>query len=227
MIQRDQAYDAFTKYLLDRKLMPGQFVSQRELSELTGLPLGAIREMIPRLEAEGLLKAFAQRGLQIVHIDLRMVREAFQLREIIETAAIQAFARNGSVAALEEQRRAHDVLLRALEQNSPELLSEAQAVDWAFHDFFVNAMDNELVQNVHRVNSIRIRMIMQDRIGLSPDRVPYVLDQHHRIIDALEARDAAAATQAMLAHLASSKQRALNWAGGVSVVESSAPTAAE
>jgi len=31
----------------------------------------------------------------------------------------------------------------------------------------------------------------------------------------------------MLAHLASSKQRALNWAGGVSVVESPAPTAAE
>ncbi|MDR3495934.1 MAG: GntR family transcriptional regulator [Ancalomicrobiaceae bacterium] len=219
MIQRDQAYDAFTRYLLERKLMPGQFVSQRELAEMTALPLGAIREMIPRLEAEGLLKAFAQRGLQIVHIDLRMVREAFQLREIIETAAIQAFVRNGSAAALEAQRRAHEVLLRAVEQSSPELLSEAQAVDWSFHDFLVDAMDNDLVKNVHRVNSIRIRMILQDRIGLSPDRIPYVFDQHHRIINALEARDAAAATQAMLAHLASSRQRALNWAGGVSVVD--------
>ncbi|MDR3473408.1 MAG: GntR family transcriptional regulator [Devosia sp.] len=219
MIQRDQAYDAFTKYLLDRKLMPGQFVSQRELAEMTAMPLGAIREMIPRLEAEGLLKAFAQRGLQIVHIDLRMVREAFQLREIIETAAIQEFVRGGSSTALEAQRRAHDVLLKATEQSSPEVLSEAQAVDWAFHDFLVNAMDNELVKNIHRVNSIRIRMILQDRIGLSPDRIPYVLDQHHRIIDALEARDATAAVQAMLTHLASSRQRALNWAGGVSVVD--------
>ena len=53
---RERAYNAFTAHLLDRRLVPGQFVTQRELAELTGMPLGAIREMIPRLEAEGLLR---------------------------------------------------------------------------------------------------------------------------------------------------------------------------
>lgn len=77
---REKAYESFTRHLLARDVRPGQFVSQRRLVELTGLTLGAIRELIPRLEAEGLIKTVPQRGLQIAHIDLNLIREAFQLR---------------------------------------------------------------------------------------------------------------------------------------------------
>ena len=45
---RDKAYDSFTERLLSREIKPGQFVSQRELVEITNMPLGAIRELIPR-----------------------------------------------------------------------------------------------------------------------------------------------------------------------------------
>jgi DNA-binding GntR family transcriptional regulator len=46
MTLRDQAYQRFTRGLLAREIRPGQFVTQRELSELTGMSLGAIREMM-------------------------------------------------------------------------------------------------------------------------------------------------------------------------------------
>ena len=52
--------------------------------------------MIPRLEADGLIKAVSQRGLQIMRIDLPMVHDAFGLREMIEAAAIVAFVRRAS-----------------------------------------------------------------------------------------------------------------------------------
>ncbi len=81
---RDKAYQSFTQHLLARDFHPGQFVSQRQLVTMTGLPLGAIRELIPRLEAEGLIKTVPQRGLQIAHIDLNLIREAFQFRLFIE-----------------------------------------------------------------------------------------------------------------------------------------------
>lgn len=47
---REQAYGSFTRHLLARDLRPGQFVTQRELVDLTGFTLGAIRELIPRLD---------------------------------------------------------------------------------------------------------------------------------------------------------------------------------
>src|SRR4051812_15291138 len=132
---RDQAYQAFIQHLLDRRLRPGAFVTQRELVELTGFPLGAVREMIPRLEADGLMQAIPQRGLQVASIDLRLVREAFQLREIIETAAVAHFTVTAPATAIAEQRAALDRIVEgAREGVSEALLADAQAVDWGFHD---------------------------------------------------------------------------------------------
>ncbi|MDH3743372.1 MAG: GntR family transcriptional regulator, partial [Hyphomicrobiales bacterium] len=81
---REQAYDRFTEQLFEKSIVPGQFVSQRELVALTGLPLGAIRELIPRLEADGLITVIPQRGMQIATVDLNLIRNAFQLRLFLE-----------------------------------------------------------------------------------------------------------------------------------------------
>ena len=87
---RDKAYDSFTERLLNREIKPGQFVSQRELVEMTGITLGAIRELIPRLEAEGLITTVPQRGMQVAHVDLSLIRNAFQFRLFLEDAGHRA-----------------------------------------------------------------------------------------------------------------------------------------
>lgn len=97
---RWQAYERFQQELLSSNIRPGQFVSQRELAALTGLPLGAIREVIPRLEAEGLLVTVPQRGLQIANVDVKLVRNAFQLRLALEKEAAAQFATSATDAQL-------------------------------------------------------------------------------------------------------------------------------
>ena len=52
---REKAYQSFTHHLLAGSILPGQFLSQRELTELTGLPLGAIRELVPAWRSKGSL----------------------------------------------------------------------------------------------------------------------------------------------------------------------------
>src|SRR6478672_6274550 len=105
---RERAYDAFKQHLLARDIRPGQFVSQRELVELTGLPLGAIRELVPRLEAEGLIRTVPQRGMQIAHIDLQLIRDAFQFRLFMEKEAVLEFTRTASDAEVARIRREHE-----------------------------------------------------------------------------------------------------------------------
>ncbi|MBP6494605.1 MAG: GntR family transcriptional regulator, partial [Rhodoferax sp.] len=46
--QRARAYQGFTQQILNGGIRPGQFISQRELMTLLDMPLGAVREMIPR-----------------------------------------------------------------------------------------------------------------------------------------------------------------------------------
>ncbi|WP_442579759.1 GntR family transcriptional regulator [Mesorhizobium sp. ASY16-5R] len=207
---REQAYDAFTQHLLERKLMPGQLLSQRELAEMTSMSLGAIREMIPRLEAEGLVTTIAQRGLQVADIDLKMIHDSFTVREIVETAALRhyiATASDRAIAAFETE--IEDFKTRARHGMSAQLLAEAQKADWKFHDALVKAMDNRIMWEIHRVNSIRIRMVLGARIGLSANRLPIALDEHLKIIKAMRQRDVEASVAALHDHLASSRQRAL------------------
>ncbi|HWK47984.1 MAG TPA: GntR family transcriptional regulator [Stellaceae bacterium] len=209
---RDQAYGAFTRHLLERRLLPGQFVSQRELAAATSMSLASIREMIPRLEAEGLIKAISQRGLQIARIDLPMVQDAFQLREMVELMAVAAFARHASDAEIAAHRDRLDAIKAAAARDIGDtLLRDAQEADWALHDAFVARLDNRIIAELHRVNSIRIRMILGERIGLSARRLPIAIREHEAILDALARRDEAGSVAALAAHLSSSRRRALNF----------------
>lgn len=208
---RSRAYESFTRHLLARDLEPGQFVSQRELVGLTGMPLGAIRELIPRLEADGLITTVPQRGLQVAQLSLKLIREAFQLRLFLEVEAVREFARSAPAATLERLRDAHEAVLgEAQAQVTPVLVERAQAVDWDLHDTIVDALGNDLLANVYRVNSIKIRLIRQSRTRLFDDIVAPVMQEHLRIIAALSARDADAAAAAMGQHITRAGARAVS-----------------
>lgn len=209
---RDKAYQSFQHRLMSLDLRPGQFVSQRELVALTGMPLGAIRELIPRLEADGLIVTVPQRGMQIAAVDLKLVRNAFQLRIILEKEAIATFtqkAREEEVARLADAYEA--ILGRARTGISQDLLEEAQAVDWAFHDTLIDALGNDIISAIYRVNSIKIRLIRLDRVLLSPESLMPALQEHGEVIAAIRSRDAARAVAALERHLISARNRAMGF----------------
>lgn len=207
---RERAYASFTEKLLARDILPGQIISQRELVELTGLPLGAIREMIPRLEADGLIQTVPKKGIQITNVDLNLVKNAFQLRQVLEREAIRSFCETASDPEIIVFRDKHQEILEAAQTAvTPQLLTEAQHVDWAFHDHIIDAMDNDLISNIYRVNSIKVRLIRNADTRMLPELVVSVFQEHMKVITALMARDVEASVQALDDHIRSAKLRAL------------------
>ncbi|MDR6289890.1 MULTISPECIES: GntR family transcriptional regulator [Inquilinus] len=207
---REKAYDSFTQHLLANSLHAGQFISQRELVELTQMPLGAIRELVPRLEAEGLIKTVPQRGMQIMHIDLTMIRDAYQFRLFLEKEATAAFTRTAPDSTLAALRAQHEeIIARAQrEGTTPEVVDAAQATDWGLHDTIIDALGNEIISKAYRVNSIKIRLIRRELVGIAGLVVP-VMREHLGILDAIESRDPARAAEAIAAHIANARNRAL------------------
>lgn len=207
---REKAYEAFEARLLSRDIRPGQFLSQRELMAITGMPLGAIRELVPRLEADGLVKTVPQRGMQIAHVDLDLIRNAFQLRLILEREAVAAFCRTVDEATIHRLRDEHLQVQRlAADGVTPQLLDRAQHMDWALHDLMIDALGNSLITNVYRVNAIKIRLIRNEDTRMLPELVVSVMAEHLPIVDALAARDEGAAVAALEAHIDSARRRAL------------------
>jgi len=210
--QRARAYQGFTQQILSGGIRSGQFISQRELMTLLDMPLGAVREMIPRLEAGGLVKTVPQRGLQIAHVDLKLIRNAFQVRSMIEHEAIRHFVHSASGHELEQIDASHqDVLRRASAASvDSQLLDDAQAIDWGLHDRMVDALGNEIVSEVYRVNSLRIRLIKLENSVITPARLIPAMQEHLRFIAALRERDAAKATELLEAHIRSARDRVMN-----------------
>lgn len=208
---REKAYETFKERLFSREIRPGQFLSQRELVAITGMPLGAIRELIPRLEADGLIKTVPQRGMQIAHVDIDLIRNAFQLRLILEREAVVSFCRAASQAEIAKLREDHLAVQRAAVEDgvTPELLKNAQLMDWAFHDRMIDSIGNELISSFYRVNSVKIRVIRQEDTRMLPELVTSVMSEHMRIVEALAARDEEAALEALEAHIDSARRRAL------------------
>lgn len=208
--QREKAYARFTRHLLARDVRPGQFVSQRELVELTGMPLGAIREIVPRLEVEGLIKTVPQRGMQVAHIDVALIREAFQFRLFMEREAVMEFTANASDAQIAELIREHRGILDEVEADgeTEEVEVRAQALDWGLHDLFIDALGNEIISKAYRVNSIKMRLIAQERYRID-GRVAPVMREHLAVLEAIAARDPARAAAAIATHIGMARELAL------------------
>jgi DNA-binding GntR family transcriptional regulator len=212
---REKAYDSFTRHLLAREIRAGQFVSQRELVEITGLPLGAIRELIPRLEAEGLVRTVPQRGMQIAHVDLNLIKDAFQFRLFLECQAVAIFAAEAPAPIVAALQSRHDsIFARCVEADektgiTPKLLAEAQDIDWDLHATIVDALGNAIISDAYRVNSIKIRLIKQQQTRLNDGVVIPTMREHLAVIDAIASRDPDRASEALRRHIVSARDRAI------------------
>jgi DNA-binding GntR family transcriptional regulator len=208
---RAKAYESFQQQIVQANIRPGQFVSQRELMQLLGMPLGAVRELIPRLEAEGLLRTVPQRGLQIAHVDLKLINNAFQLRLLLEREAAVRFAASVSDADLVAIEDAHlRIVARARSATIDDhLLTDATTVDWGLHDLMIDALGNEIISDVYRINSLRVRLIRLEASALSPDALLPAMEEHLWFIDALKQRDPEAVAHRLTHHIESAHRRVL------------------
>ena len=207
---RDKAYDSFTERLLSREIKPGQFVSQRELVEITNMPLGAIRELIPRLEAEGLITTVPQRGMQVAHVDLSLIRNAYQFRIFLESQATALFAKARSDEAAAALRASHEAIIARAEAGEKEsLIADAEATDRALHEAIIDHLDNDIISKAFRVNWIKIKLIRRNETRLYADLVVPVFLDHMKVIEAIERKDADGAVAAMTAHIEMSRRRAI------------------
>ena len=198
--------------MLTGRLRPGQLVSQRQMVAILGVSIGALRELLPRLETEGLLTVMPQRGIQITAIDLPMIRDAFQMRAAYEREAVITAVRRMPDEILTRQRALHvDIMDRTKADATAAILAEGQAIDSGFHDLLIEATGNELLVRAYNINAIRIRLIKLDRILLNSEILPAAFGDHLGVIDAILARDTGRAVEAMDHHIRNARERAVSF----------------
>ena len=132
---------------------------------------------------------------------------------MIEREAVLHFAQTASDAELEAIELSHQhILTRASTPSAAtdaKLLDDAQAVDWGLHDRMVDALGNDIVSELYRVNSLRVRLIKLEHSVITPASLIPAMQEHLRFITALRQRNAALAVELLHAHINSARSRVM------------------
>ena len=132
---------------------------------MLGVPISPLREAIQVLEAEGLLTVMPRSGIRIVQTDLELIKNAYQLRRLLERDAVVKFTLSCQRATLDEWEQRHAELRDAADAglDQPELGQRVDEVDYGFHFALVGALRNPIIDEVYRRNMERLVLIRLDR----------------------------------------------------------------
>ncbi|MEM6727627.1 MAG: GntR family transcriptional regulator [Pseudomonadota bacterium] len=212
---RGAAHRKIMDALLTRRIRPGHLVSQREISEITGATLPAVREALKWLEAENVVRLIPKRGVSIREVTRKEVEDAYDLRILIEMQAVGPFTRAADPGELANMRQETQDLIASTASDADAILdqfSRRVALDALLHRRIVAALDNQLISDVHQ--SIETVMLLA-RLSLPPQfhADGPAFSEHLSLIQKVEERDEAGARAALLSHLEEARARASNSVG--------------
>lgn len=181
----DQAYDALKKDIITCILEPGEQIVQAQLSNAYGFGATPIREGLQRLAQEGFVEAIPRFGYVVTPITFRDVREVYELRLIIETAAARLAAERGSQKQLS---RLLEISQFSYVHGDRESYSQFLSRNIDFHRSVAVAAGN--ARMVNTLSNLLEEMTRIFHLGLDlRDSAREMRDEHIALSEALLERD--------------------------------------
>jgi DNA-binding GntR family transcriptional regulator len=191
--QADEALQSIRSSIIDMSLEPGSRIDERVLVERFRLGRTPAREAINRLQAEGFVRIMPQRGGTFVRkLDLDEMGEVIVAHQLAESIL-------GQMCRMEDPTLLPD--LRALQRRYTESIRNReflaitqlnQEFHMRMHQTIGNALLYDFAESTHR-HVRRLNVYIYKAEALEPEyqaaQFASNLDQHNRIIEAIENRD--------------------------------------
>lgn len=178
-------------------LPPGTRLSEQEIAGRHGLSRQPVREAMIALARARLVEVLPQRGTVVVRISVRKMMEARFIREAIETAVVRR-----ACASFDQQSRERVDDLIGMQEDAARRDDHAafQRYDEMFHVALAQGAGCPMAWDT--VQDIKAHMDRVCQLTLpGTDAMVPLIAQHRAIIAAIDARDEAAAEDAMRFHL--------------------------
>jgi DNA-binding GntR family transcriptional regulator len=213
----DDIYETVRSDILACRMAPGTKIKINDLGERNGVSLGAVREALSRLSAEGLVLARAQRGYSVASVSVDDLKDVSTARMEIEAICMERSIMHGTLAWESAIVAAAHRLSR-----TPERLPHGNAMseEWlAAHDAYHYA----LIAACDSLHLLRIRNHLYQqseryrRLSLPLGRGIRDLGAEHReLAEAVLDRDAARAVALIRQHISRTSEVILETMSGLS-----------
>lgn len=183
ILERERVFQLVREDILNCELRPGQELREADLAKHYGVSKTPVRDAIQKLEFEGLMETQPRRGHRVTPISMRDADDILELRAMLESAAVAKIARTATDAEL--------VDLDQLRQGDMRSVHDFAAYNRRFHSALAAMSGNRrLADEMVRVMEFYDRLAILSLTQSSREGgFAGPLDDHNKIIDALQARN--------------------------------------
>jgi DNA-binding GntR family transcriptional regulator len=195
---KELVYEKLRQAIIDQTFTAGEPLREAALTERFGVSKTPIREALVRLEQDGLVEIAPYRGARAKKYTRSDLHEIYAAREILEAECVRRAATSDDPAVAERLRANTEATAAAL--SAGDLTAVADGLD-EFDSILFAQLQNSLLDDIQARLSAHLQRVGQ--VGRSEERFAVSVDQHRRIVEAIAARDAAAAEALLREHLRS------------------------
>lgn len=198
------ALERLEKAILEGDLKPGQRLSETELARRFGISRGPLREALGQLEGRKLVERVANQGARVVGVSARELSDLMEIRESLEGMACRLATERMTDAELGELGAllADHAAAAAVVSGRGYFQGEGDA---DFHERILRGSGNARLIAMLGGELYALLRLYRHRLSMRPGRPREALEEHRRILAAMQSRDPDAAEAAMRAHIRNSR----------------------
>jgi len=189
---KKKIYDILKGEIVTLRLSPGEPLLEQNLAKRFKVSRTPVREVLNRLNHEGLVELIPQKGAFVARIGFTDAREIFQIREALEGIAAKISASRFTKEELDEFESALDT----------EDLEEAERVGRKLHQSIVQKAENKRISGLIDMLRGQIERMYFFARNL-PGREKRSLQEHREILQTLKMKNGELAEKVMRKHMVS------------------------
>lgn len=184
--------------LLSGQSQPGESLSLRSMAEAMGVSMMPVREAVYQLVADQALEVTPNRSVCVPVMTAEQFDEITQIRLHVEGYAVEKAANHITPALLRSLRDLNEALSRCMGEGGDDL-AQTILLNKSLHFQLYEAANMPMLLKIIEILWLRIGPVLNYdlRIGSERTRDRIAVGHHTRMIDALEAGDAAGAREAL------------------------------
>ena len=188
--------ESITAAIVERRLMPGTKLAEQRLADIYAVSRTLVRQALNQLSRDRLVTLEPARGARVAEPSVEEARQVFEVRNMLEAAMVRRLVATITPAQVAELR-AHlreeqAAVARTDVSGRTRLLAD-------FHIVLARMLGNETL--AHMLAELLSRCSLIALMYQSSHSASHSYEEHVAIVDALERRDARAATRLMADHL--------------------------
>ena len=198
----DQMYAEIYHAIMGMKLAPKTKLTERDLCEIYQLPRHQVRQVLAKLESDGLVDIHANRGAFIANPSEIEAQEMFEVRVILESAVLESIVPALSDRALQQLSEMVNDERTAFKNGQREAWVKLSA---EFHIALARLTDNQTLVSAITKYVTRTTLLISSSHPATAGSCSF--DEHLEILEAMKRRDTAAAIAVMRSHLKHCEKR--------------------